>query len=261
LNIIDYFSLVPIQVILSFNSKEISRATGFFYNRKGQDYLVTNWHVLSGRNAETGRSLDEEHLCIPNEIQFELHVNPIGTKLLTNKFPLFHDENTNWFQHPLGQKVDLACMRISNIAQSVVLYDATSKNSAVPLTHEVGSDCFVVGFPLSHNATRDTVVWKRATVATEFELKFNSLPCFLIDATTSSGMSGSPVFLRQSGNVRYSNGNMEIFNGMATEFIGVYSGRYLAKGGTELNLGYVWKRFLIDEMIDNSVVGSYDLRP
>ncbi len=260
MTIIDYFSLVPVPIILSFNSNEISRATGFFYSRENQNYLVTNWHVLSGRNAETGLSLDSKNLCIPNQIEFEVNGNPIGVKLTSGKIPLLHDDNTNWFQHPQGQKIDLACLPI-DLPESVVLYYPTSNNAAEPLTHEVGNDCFVVGFPLTHEATKNTVVWKRATIATEFELNFNSLPCFLVDATTSSGMSGSPVFFRRSGSVRYASGSMGFIpNGSATEFVGVYSGRYVNPGAKELSLGYVWKRSLINEMVDARVSGSYDLK-
>ena len=128
------------------------------------------------------------------------------------------------------------------------------------MVHEIGSDCFIVGFPLSHPTTRETVVWKRATIATEYELDFNSAACFLVDATTSKGMSGSPVFLRQTGQVRYATGETRMWiGGPETEFVGVYSGRYLSKDGSELSLGYVWKRHLIDEMIDTPTLGSYNL--
>ena len=92
MTIVDYFSLVPVQIILSFGQNEIARATGFIYNRNGSNYLITNWHVLSGRNAETGLCLDTKQLCIPDAIQIDFHADPTGSKWLSPKKEIKHQE-------------------------------------------------------------------------------------------------------------------------------------------------------------------------
>ncbi len=262
---IDYFSTVPIQIILWKGDDELGTATGFFYQRRARDYLVTNWHVLSGRNARTGQSMLASG-AIPDKIQFLFRAKPLGSTWLSPPTPLVQTDEqqgttSSWFQHPLGQEIDLASIRLLDFPEVVLVSLPTENNAPEALTHEIGTDCYVVGFPLSHIRTRETVVWKRASIATEFDLDFNSTASFLIDATTSKGMSGSPVFLRQTGQVHYAYGEVGFWTGgPATEFVGVYSGRYLSSDGSELSLGHVWKRSLIDEMIDTPAIGSYVLK-
>lgn len=258
---IDYFSCVPVRIILWFDDKKLGHATGFLYSRGGGLFLVTNWHVFSGRNAETGQPVDERRLAIPNALQVQFHALPIGSRWLSPKMLLNQDENVNWLQHKKGQEYDIACVRIQSLPSIVFFHDPTTNNCAEPLAHDIGSNCFVVGYPLSHSYTEDTVVWKSASIATEFALDFASKPCFLVDATTSSGMSGSPVFLRQYGSVRYASGDVGFWSGgPVTEFVGIYSGRYTSSNGGPLNLGYVWKKSLIDQMIDDPHLGSYEIK-
>ena len=262
---IDYFSSVPVQIVLWRGDVELGTATGFFYKRHASDYLITNWHVLSGRDANTGQTLLNTG-AIPDRIQFLLQAEPLGSTWLSPRKPLLHfdeqqDTTANWFQHPSGQRIDLACIRVLDLPPGVLARFPTANNVQEPLTHEIGSDCYVVGFPLWHITSRETVVWKRATIATEFELGFGSTASFLVDTTSSKGMSGSPVFLRQTGKVRYASGEVGFWDGgPATEFVGVYSGRYLSSDGSELSLGHVWKRELIDEMIDTPTLGNYVLK-
>jgi hypothetical protein len=76
-------------------------------------------------------------------------------------------------------------------------------------------------------------------VYAQFPKQWNILDkrAFLVDALTSKGMSGSPVFKRETED-QYS-------------FVGVYSGR-VKEGDVELPLGLVWNR----ETICDTIMGG-----
>ena len=48
---INPYSLTSYYVDILFNEKKFSNATCFFTQQNYKIYLVTNWHVVSGRNA------------------------------------------------------------------------------------------------------------------------------------------------------------------------------------------------------------------
>lgn len=50
---INPYSLTSYYVDILFNDIKLSNATCFFTQQDEKNYLVTNWHVVSGRNADT----------------------------------------------------------------------------------------------------------------------------------------------------------------------------------------------------------------
>ena len=72
---------------------------------------------------------------------------------------------------------------------------------------------------------------------------------FLVDTATRKGMSGSTVFLFRHNNKYLSE----------KTFIGIYSGRIAGSDPneyTKAQLGIVWKRHLIDEIVDGRTYGD-----
>lgn len=47
----------------------LSTATGCLYNHGGKTFLITNWHVLSGRNSIDLTPLDTKHAALPQAIR------------------------------------------------------------------------------------------------------------------------------------------------------------------------------------------------
>ena len=99
-------------------------------------------------------------------------------------------------------------------------------------------------------------VWKRGSVATEFNIDVGDLPSFIIDTATREGMSGSPVIARSVGGYTTVGGGTMIGPGTYNRFLGVYSGRYVG-GIDEAHLGIVWKVAAIDEIIDDPTPGDF----
>lgn len=52
---IDLFSLTTVPLDLCANGNTVGNATGFVWKDREQHYLITNWHVVTGRNAQTGK--------------------------------------------------------------------------------------------------------------------------------------------------------------------------------------------------------------
>ena len=124
----------------------------------------------------------------------------------------------------------------------------------------IAMDCFVIGFPKRLAHQRILPIWKRASIATEPDIPHDDLPVFLIDTATREGMSGAPVVLRTSNYISSKTGNMVMGVGAFSRFVGVYSGRFKGDDELEAQLGRVWHRAVIDEIIAGEIHGSYKLR-
>ena len=70
--LIDPLTIISLHIEIYFNDVHLSNATGFLCKKDDDFYLVTNWHVLSGRNPETNEPLSKE-LAIPNKIKIWHH--------------------------------------------------------------------------------------------------------------------------------------------------------------------------------------------
>src|SRR5262249_21510572 len=54
---IDEFSLTTIPIDLRFNEQPLSSSTAFTWERDDLHYLITNWHIVSGRDPNTDKHL------------------------------------------------------------------------------------------------------------------------------------------------------------------------------------------------------------
>ncbi len=231
-------------------------ATAFLTCRGNRAFLVTNYHVLTGRDAFTGDFLKEGR----GEV-IGLKVHLLGGDLgsIDLSVEIIHGSKRNWLQHPTLMTCDIGCIEVQLPAE-VTLHDAMSFDYHAPLYKRPGADCFILGFPLpdyGHFGTfgkRRLPIWKRGSLASEFEDNPFGLPVVLIDSATYSGMSGSPAFLRQAGKILWETGEASMWSDVASEFLGIYSGRMLLKDDRDAasQIGLVWKRHLIDEILEQA---------
>lgn len=257
---IDEYSLISIPMSLLCNHNIIGEATGFFYAAEGHRYLVSNWHVFSGRNSYSGQP-NHPDAAIPDALRVALHLS--GSMPGVQKFDIRlydADGRPNWRQHPLGQDFDVAAMSCRNVPAQCLAFDLPLKSNTLDMAFLIGMDAYILGYPKGIANNGIFPIWKRASVASEPDLPHDGKPLVLVDTATREGMSGAPVFLRTFGGYRSTSGNQNMIVGPSTRFIGVYSGRY--SGGDEFaaQLGRVWLREVIDEVIRKGVAGSYELR-
>ena len=70
---VDDYSLASYYVETFYDETILSSATCFFTKVNNQDYIVTNWHVVSGKNADTLKCLDEK-CAVPNKLRVYLPI-------------------------------------------------------------------------------------------------------------------------------------------------------------------------------------------
>ncbi|MBP3616347.1 MAG: trypsin-like peptidase domain-containing protein [Alphaproteobacteria bacterium] len=255
------------------NLIELADATGFIYNRNGKQYLITNLHVTSGRNICTGE-IENSKGAVPDLIKFQVSVcNSYNeqTKIVQKNGVLsvvLYDQSKMplWLIHPSYKRnVDIAVLPLDNL-NPPVNFLAINDIQSIETKVSVADDVFVVGYPLAlgTNENKDFPIWKRASIASEPSINYfnDGRKAFVIDGTTREGMSGSPVVFysnftqtsTQDGGVCFGMSPRRVFN-----FLGIYSGRLYGRNinnekiEKESFLGLVWKRELIDEIIDGNM--------
>lgn len=272
---LDDYSDVPMRIELIFkdrkNYKEVSLgiATGFIYQLKKPPkkcFLISNWHVFSGRNVYTGQSLHGGH--IPNYIYVYLPSKKgYPDRDERTEIPLEDEDEDGlplWIQHEKGQFVDLAGIELDLPDKSSrEMYPINNFFSNESMCLMIGLDTFILGYPLGITSNKHYPVWKRATLASEPNFDVHNKKIILVDTASAPGMSGAPVILR-SIQTYLDEKNEFVFDvGVHTKFIGVYSGRLqqgdlVTQSGTvETQIGILWKAELVVEMISSPVHGDY----
>jgi hypothetical protein len=250
----DYLSMTTVQIAIGFleTGKIFSTATGFIYQLRDDNYLITNWHNVTGRNPEDNQPLSD-HAGIPNVFCFYLRTkNGKGASKLF-KIGLYEDDEMTipkWLVHPThDKKVDVVALKLEAYNE-VEYYPINKSDFDEDIMPEVADEAFVIGYPFEDFRYLGLPIWKKASIATEPTVNEDQVPKMLIDTATRSGLSGSPVIFQRTGIHRFVNGKPQPNSviGRIRNFLGVYSGR-IGKGEFMAQLGIVWKKEVIDEII------------
>lgn len=217
------------------NFSVISHGTGFFWRKCGRVYLVTARHVLSGRNPFDDSVMGKMGY-IPENLIIHLAMGRKSGNYqrLKYKMNLLKCNQRLWIEDPEYKtlRTDIAIIPIDVDIEDVhCLNDYEVVFNPCRIYTDVGSQCFVVGYPTTHVTALETPVWRLGVIASEPKLPIDHKPIFLVDAATGPGFSGSPVFRVHYGPAPMYDKSVE--SGVAlkmeaikrTEFIGVYSGR------------------------------------
>lgn len=246
---IDRFSICTVPLELLANKKPMGVATGFVWKRGQQHYLVTNWHVITGKNTQTGK--------------LELPARPESFRALFN-FPTgdfgkseayidLRDTNGKplWFVHPSGGRIDVVVLPLNLSPTAALDLSPINLHTSKPLRIQIGMEVFILGYPFGMDPP-GFPVWKRGTIASEPDLVPSTIGYYLVDTASRPGMSGAPVILRSWTN-DYVDGSVRVMmDTPATNFIGIYSGRLYA-ALDEAQIGMVWHQSYIEEIIGCNV--------
>ncbi|HET6379206.1 MAG TPA: trypsin-like peptidase domain-containing protein [Methylocella sp.] len=245
---------------MNFRETPLSTGTGFIWRAKGEVFLITNWHNVTGINPRTGEH-PSPYAGEPDRVLvlFDLAGSPLGTRGLFS-FPL-HDENgvPLWLEHPeMARNVDVAALPLP-LNRDAELYPINEMQKSpmleFPMLVSVGVDAFILGYPFNIKVST-LPIWKRASIASEPGVAVDGKPCFYVDTASRPGMSGSPVILRSWGGSQIDDGGLMIAPGPVTRLIGVYSGRIGAEDELQAQLGIVWRIEAVDEIITAGRRGS-----
>ena len=260
---IDPFSVCACPLTLICQQKVMGTATSFFWKYDSKTYLISNWHVFSGREPSSGQPKDRKFGALPDSFQIAGVTKNNLNEPFTLTIPIVDSNNKNiWIQHKkFGRSVDVAAIEIDRILKSLGYSDVLDVfpclNEAPQVTDMgsmIGQDVFILGFPLNIMKTGTFPIWKRASIATEFDFPIDGLPCFLVDTATREGMSGSAVIQRASSYTQKGGGNI-LAGPLATQVLGIYSGRHIGELG-EAQLGIVWKCEIIEEILRDPAAGD-----
>ena len=245
----------------------IGTATGFTYEIDNKLFLITNWHVVTGRDPFGQPRPDTASDIFPNILKLTVlskRKDPQNPELSVMQrhrnvpFPLYDNSQPLWYEHPsLGSNCDAVALPISKQFSEFSAHPPVNTIDQTRIPIMPGGVAFVIGFPQGISISIGLPVWKAGYIASEpeFDITVGSytIPGFFLDSLTRSGMSGSPVIAQHTGvwnpNSPYTALNEAIgpdtVIGSGAEFIGCYSGRVPGREG-EAALGLCWRKETID---------------
>lgn len=251
--IISPLSLASYQVKMYFNDILLSTATAFAYSHNGRKHLITNYHVAYGRNPETNQCLDKTTAAIPNRLMYTFYdKNGVAKSGYVNC-----PEQGNPFKFIKKNDIiaDIASFELSDgfpgicINEVEQIFNVPSHEEGIRLA--ITEPLYVLGYPRGINVCH-TPIWKKSSIASEPDLKVDGIQCFYIDTTTREGMSGAPVvYYSHDGVYSTPETPLAVANRPIYKFVGIYSGRDRNDESHIAQLGRVWKKELIEEVINS----------
>lgn len=174
-------------------AQALTQATGFFFRRGERLFLVSNRHVFV--DAESGH--------FPDRLEIGLHTDAQDlTRHATVSLPLYREGLALWREaSDSGGLVDIAALEIAAEAlppgAAPQAFDASHlEPRGEPIV--IGDALTIAGFPLGfHDTVHHLGVARGASVASAYGVRFQRQGCFLTDARTHRGSSGSPVVRRR----------------------------------------------------------------
>jgi Trypsin-like peptidase domain len=248
---IDPFSLTTVPIELYFNKTPLGHATSFVWkHHNNRHFLITNWHVVSGRDASTRQYL-KSHAGRPNKLHalFNFGGHVFGKQPV--EIAIRDEEDApQWLIHPSqGAGVDVVAIPLPYAGdEPTISLNPINTLSAAGLLIRISMEVFILGYPFGVEPP-GYPVWKRGSIATEPDLVRLGPQYLLVDTASRPGMSGAPVIRRSWTNHLVDSNYVADNSRIATKFIGVYSGRRLAPDRSDTQLGMVWPDIYIPEII------------
>jgi hypothetical protein len=191
---VDALLLATTPVATFRGSQALTRASGFFYRTGTRLFLVTNRHVL----------VDPASGHFPDRVEIGVHTELHDlTRHVVVSMPLHHGDVRRWHEaRDSGGTVDVAALEVLPGALPPDAQLRAFDHSHLDPRGEdiaVGDALTIAGFPLGfHDAVHHLGVARSASIASAYGVRFQRLGCFLTDARTHRGSSGSPVVRRRA---------------------------------------------------------------
>ena len=279
-------SQCPFQIRMCDSAGLIATGTGFFYELNGDSFLVTTWHNISGRHAETKKCIDA-YLRTPKHIEVEFASWIEGSAMTrwlpassTERVEIYEGGEPLWFEHPqLGSFCDIVALPVTRPENCPkFMHNPANLMTSDKIPMEPGNTVFIIGFPHGISIGLGLPLWKSGFIASEpyFDIttedRQRQLPAIFIDAQTRAGMSGSPVFASYTGSWDNSNPYSDLaglafqqamerrtllFASTGIELLGCYSGRVLGTTFAEAALGLCWRKEAIEHICASRKQGQH----
>ncbi len=245
---IDFLSLTTVYIeLLAANHSggkplTLGHASGFVIERNRQKYIITNWHVVTGKDSITKQPLDKS-AALPTKAVIKLISHCSGSEIRWKDWEI--DLTTSaWQQHPQGPAVDIVAISLPDAEPSN--FQVHALNLSLRDTDVVCRPAMpvsIIGYPCGLTGGGYLPIWLTGYIASEPDIDINDSPLFYVNATGRGGLSGAPVVLRTSGGYTTSGGMQIMAGGVVTKFIGIYSGR----AHPDSEVCRVWKATVLDD--------------
>lgn len=240
-------SLSSLFIEMYFGNQKLSSGTGFVVSSQTGYLLITNRHNVTGRRQDNGRPMSPtggvpDRLCIWHNVRGQ-----IGN-WTPQIYPLYDGDGVPlWREHPaLGAEADFVALPIE-VQNDIVCYELSTAQPEQQLLIQPSDPVSIIGFPFGKSAGGLFGIWVAGFMASEPDVNYQNLPLFLVDCRARPGQSGSPVIALRKGNVSFKSGDVHMGQVSCVEMLGIYSGRI----SEESDLGIVWKREAIDELVSS----------
>ena len=226
------------------SGKRLSTGTAFVASgANGQNFLVTNRHIVTGRHNGTDKCLSET-LAVPDALVVWHNSKGNLGQFVRVESPLFVNDEPQWIEHPAYKAaVDVVAIPLPD--RDDLEFVPYRIDYQAHMKIEPTSRVSIVGFPFGERTGASFAIWSTGFVASEPQIPHGGQQVFLVDCRARPGQSGSPVIRYRNGGglLTHDNGSEEM--SPITEFLGVYSGRI-----NELSdLGMVWNAWIISELL------------
>jgi hypothetical protein len=254
-SIVDVASTITAKLDVYVRDVPLGLATGFFKKENEQVFLITNWHVVTGRHHEDTTRVLHNMGAIPDRLRFKVPIRGHAGKWTAPiEWPLYEDLDSGdspnkpiWYEHPTYRdRADIVAIPIQ-LPPNGWVRTVDEINSMPSMRNDIGDEIFVLGYPKGIDGGGEFPIWKRASIANEPGVTRVGPHHVLIDTATREGMSGAPV-------IKIENRPIYVEGLRPRKFIGVYSSR-LGRGEIEAQLGKVWDASLINEIIRGGTLG------
>lgn len=242
----DSLSAVSRYMRMYYGQTLLASGTCFFVMSLDGPVLVTNRHNFTGRNNFTGEVLHKQG-AIPDNAVITMH-GPHEVHYHIDLVDHGNPEAPAWIEHPtLGAKADVVALLVQEMTNIVGEINSVSLKDDWH-RWDIGSELHVIGYPYGQIGGLFPI-WSKGFMASEPDVDVSGLPVFLIDCRSRPGQSGSPVFAHfRAGAVVEHQGQEWRAKKPMNYFVGVYSGRLRS----DSDLGLVWKRNCIEELVNHA---------
>ena len=156
--LIDPLSVQSLFIEEFYGNTKLATATGFIYEHNNSYYLITNWHVVSGRDPEKDTILDA-YGRIPDKLGIWHNNKKLGS--WTRRFENLYEVGIpRWIEHPRGREVDVIALPITNIDDSLQLYPFDIKLSETDMIPTVAMPVSIIVFPGGMSGPGKLAIWK-----------------------------------------------------------------------------------------------------
>lgn len=228
-------------------------ATGFHYrDSSGQPWLVTNWHVLTGRRPDDPGSLLKGYNDSPFAIDVTYTSERVGQYWVPHRMDLYQDGRPVWRQARLDIGLDLAAIKVE-MPEGTMTPCIQDFCEIYEDLIEPGMTVATIGYPFGQSDDWIMPIWKSGMIASEPGYLHLKQVQVLLDMPGAAGMSGAPVYVVREGlrvaadqyhAIRASKVDQVDLTALAAakpkmgvQFVGVYSGSTQIAALERLSLG------------------------